>query len=114
MIKLYGIKSCDSVKKAIKYLKKNNLEYQFIDLKITVLDNNIVNKWLENISIDILFNKRSRTYRDLKLKELDLDDKDKIDWLIKEPLLIKRPVIELDDRSVIVGYNQLDYNKKLL
>jgi len=114
MIKLYGIKSCDSVKKAIKYLKNNNLEYQFIDLKITVLDNNIVNKWLENISIDILFNKRSRTYRDLKLKELDLDDKDKIDWLIKEPLLIKRPVIELDDRSVIVGYNQLDYNKKLL
>lgn len=114
MIKLYGIKSCDSVKKAIKYLKKNNLEYKFIDLKITILDNNIVNKWLENISLDILFNKRSRTYRDLKLKELDLDDKDKIDWLIKEPLLIKRPVIELDDSSVIVGYNQLEYNKKLL
>ena len=114
MIKLYGIKSCDGVKKAIKYLKNNNLEYQFIDLKITVLDNDIVNRWLENISLDILFNKRSRTYRDLKLKELDLDDEDKIDWLIKEPLLIKRPVIELDDSSIIVGYNQLEYNKKLL
>jgi Spx/MgsR family transcriptional regulator len=114
MIKLYGIKSCDGVKKAIKYLKNNNLEYQFIDLKITVLDNDIVNRWLENISLDILFNKRSRTYRDLKLKELDLDDEDKIDWLIKEPLLIKRPIIELDDSSIMVGYNQLEYNKKLL
>jgi len=114
MIKLYGIKNCDSVKKAIKYFKKNDLEYEFIDFKITVLETKIIEKWLEKISLDVLFNKRSRTYRDLKLKELDLDDEKKIDWLIKEPLLIKRPVIELDDGFIIVGYNELDYNKKLL
>ena len=55
-----------------------------------------------------LFNSRSTTYKTLKLKELNLDDDSKKEWLCKENMLIKRPVIEFDG-EVIVGYNEEIY-----
>ena len=58
--------------------------------------------------IKTLFNTRGTTYRTLKLKELALSDEDKQLWLAKENMLIKRPVIELDNK-VIVGYNESQY-----
>ncbi len=107
-MKLYGIKTCDSVRKARKFMKENGIDYEFIDFKETPVGEEIINRWLEKVSIDTLFNKRGTTYRTLKLKELDLDDKAKKDWLIKENMLIKRPVIEYDDQ-VIVGFDAAKY-----
>ncbi|NPA60888.1 MAG: arsenate reductase family protein, partial [Epsilonproteobacteria bacterium] len=50
-------------------------------------------------------------YRMLKLKELNLDDEGKREWLCKENLLIKRPVIELDNGEVIVGFDEDEYKR---
>ena len=112
MIKMYGIKNCDSVKKAVKYLKDHNLEYEFIDFKETPVSNLEISKWLEHSDIKTLFNTRGTTYRTLKLGKLDLDETQKQEWLAKENMLIKRPVIVLDN-DVIVGYNETLYQDKL-
>jgi Spx/MgsR family transcriptional regulator len=109
---IYGIKNCDSVKKALKYMKEQQLEYEFVDFKITPVDKEKISSWLKYQSIDKLFNSRSTTYRNLKLKELGLDEASKVEWMSKENLLIKRPVIELDDK-VVVGFNFDEYDKIL-
>jgi len=108
MLKIYGIKNCDSVRKAIKYLKLHNIPYEFIDFRETPVGSDVISKWLTFTNIDTLFNKRGTTYRTLKLKERNLNDQDKAQWLAKENMLIKRPVIVLDNK-IIVGYNESQY-----
>jgi len=110
MLKIYGIKNCDSVKKAIKYLKSREIAYEFIDFRETPVNQSTIASWLKHTDMKTLFNTRGTTYRTLKLKELDLNDKEKQLWLAKENMLIKRPVIEFDN-NVIVGYNESKYLK---
>jgi Spx/MgsR family transcriptional regulator len=108
-MKVYGIKTCGSVKKALKYFKDNEIAYEFIDFKKTPVDKTKIKEWLKKVSIDTLFNNRGTKYRTLKLKELDLDENGKIEWLEKENLLIKRPVIEYND-EVIVAFDEKRYD----
>jgi len=112
MLKIYGIKNCDSVRKAIKHLKEFDIPYEFIDFRETAVTDAIVAEWLEHTDIKTLFNTRGTTYRTLKLKELDLSDADKQLWLAKENMLIKRPVITFTN-DIIVGYNKDKYLEKL-
>jgi Spx/MgsR family transcriptional regulator len=112
MLKIYGIKNCDSVRKAIKYLKSHNIEYEFIDFRETPVAQDTIASWLQHTDMKTLFNTRGTTYRTLKLKELSLNDNDKQTWLAKENMLIKRPVIEFDNK-VIVGYNESQYLKNI-
>jgi len=113
-MKLYGIKTCSTVGKARKFLKEHDIEYEMIDFKTTQVDESKIKEWLTKVDIDILFNKKGKKYRDLKLKELNLDYDDKIKWMAKENYLIKRPVIELDDSRVIVGYDEDEYRQIFL
>jgi Spx/MgsR family transcriptional regulator len=110
MIKVYGIKTCGSVKKATKFLNESNIEYEFIDFKKTNVTEKEIDYWLSKVSIDVLFNNRGTKYRTLKLKELNLDDKGKKEWLLKENMLIKRPVIEYGEQ-VIVGFDEEKYQQ---
>ena len=112
MLKIYGIKNCDSVRKAIKHLKEFDIPYEFIDFKETAVTDDIIAKWLEHTDIKTLFNTRGTMYRTLKLKELNLSDADKQLWLAKENILIKRPVITFDN-DILVGYNKDEYLAKL-
>ncbi len=107
-MKLYGIKTCGSVRKAIKFFKENKIEFELIDFKKTTVGEDEINYWLEKVSIDTLFNNRGTKYRTLKLKELNLDDKAKKEWLIKENILIKRPVIEYKN-DVFVAFDEEKY-----
>jgi Spx/MgsR family transcriptional regulator len=106
MITIYGIKNCDSVRKARKILKNLDVEYTLFDFKADSVNSKDIEQWIGlGATIDELFNKRGTTYRTLKLKELNLDDKDKIEWLAKENMLIKRPVI-VNGNKITVGYNE--------
>ncbi len=114
MIKVYGIKNCDSVKKALKFLKEHDLEYSFQDFKTDPVDYDKVSQWVKSVEMKQLFNSRGTTYRTLKLKELDLNDEQKIEWLCKENMLIKRPVIEYGTNKVLVAFDKDTYIKELL
>jgi len=113
MIKVYGIKNCDSVKKALTFFKKHNIEYELFDFKTRELPCEKIQEWILKVGIKPLFNARSTTYRNLKLKELNLNEKQQQEWLCKENLLIKRPVIEYDD-NVIIGFNEELYQRSFL
>jgi len=106
MLIIYGIKNCDSVRKTRKLLKSLDIDYIFRDFREESVGKNDIIYWISlGVSIDELFNKRGTTYRILKLKELELDNNDKIKWLSKENMLIKRPVI-IYNNKIIVGYNE--------
>ena len=108
MIKLYGIKTCDSVKKALKYFKEASIEVDFVDFKQTKPSQSQLTTWAEKSDLKKLFNNRSRTYKDLGLAQQTLSDDDKIEWMSKEPLLVKRPVVEFTD-DVLVGFDATIY-----
>ncbi len=114
MIKVYGIKTCGSVKKALKFFKDNAIEYEFIDLKKEPVSCDKIDEWLAKVDIDTLFNNRGTKYRTLKLKELNLDNDGKREWLCKENLLIKRPVIELENGDVVVAFDEEKYRELFL
>lgn len=114
MIKVYGIKNCDSVKKALKFLKEHALEYELHDFKTEPVACDKIKTWTKSVEMKQLFNTRGTTYRTLKLKELNLTDEEKFDWLCKENMLIKRPVIEYSQDKVLVGFDEALYNEELL
>lgn len=108
MVTLYGIKTCDSVKKALKYFKEASIEVDFIDFKQTKPSSSKLTAWAHKSDLKKLFNNRSRTYKDLGLAKQTLSDDDKIEWMSKEPLLVKRPVVEFND-DVLVGFDEKIY-----
>ena len=110
MIKMYGIPTCGSIRKAKKFFSENNVEFEFVDLKKEPVGCDKIDEWLKQVDINILFNSRGTKYRMLKLKELNLDEAGKREWLCKENLLIKRPVIEYDDK-VIVAFDEDKYKE---
>ncbi|MEA2072270.1 MAG: Spx/MgsR family RNA polymerase-binding regulatory protein [Campylobacterota bacterium] len=113
MIKVYGIKNCDSVKKALKFFKQHDLAYELHDYKSEELPCQKISSWLKSTDMKTLFNARSTTYRNLKLKELNLDEEGQKEWLCKENLLIKRPVVEYGD-ALLVGFNEELYQRSFI
>ena len=112
-IVVYGIKTCGSVKNALKFFKDHNIEVEFFDLKQKAVSEEKIRLWLTKTNINVLFNSKGTKYKTLGLKELNLDDEGKINWLCKEPLLFKRPVIEYKDK-LVVAYNEEEYKKIFL
>jgi Spx/MgsR family transcriptional regulator len=113
MTTIYGIKTCNSVRKALKFFKDNNIEHNYVDFRKDGLDGSKVDHFAANCDVNLLFNNKGTKYRDLKLKELNLDESGKVEWLKKEPLLFKRPVIEFDGK-VICAYDEERYKELFL
>jgi len=117
MINIYGIKTCSTVRKAIKFCKDNELEHTFIDFRANPLEADKVNYFASQVDINLLFNNRGTKYKDLGLKELNLDEDGKLEWLCKENMLLKRPVVEYKssgEDKVLISFNQEVYEKELL
>ena len=108
MIKIYGIKNCDSVKKALNFFKKHNLDYELHDFKSDPVSCDKLSLWLNAVDMKTIFNARSTTYRTFKLKEKNLDEAGQKEWLCKENLLIKRPVVEYNE-TIIVGFKEENF-----
>ena len=111
---IYGIKTCSTVGKARKFMKDHDIAFDFVDYKVESVDETKIREWLKQIDMSVLFNTRGTKYRDLKLKELNLDDEGKIAWMAKENYLLKRPVIEYGDGKVHVAYDEEVYKKTFL
>ena len=117
MINIYGIKTCSTVRKAIKFCKDNELDHTFIDFRATPIEENKIKYFASKVDINLLFNNRGTKYKDLGLKELNLDEDGKLEWLCKENMLLKRPVVEYKNKEedkVLISFNQEVYEKELL
>jgi Spx/MgsR family transcriptional regulator len=95
VITVYGIKNCDSVKKARTWLEKHGVEYQFHDFREDGLDADSVDCWLGELGWETLVNKRSTTWKELDPALRDnMDDATARKSIIDHPTLIKRPLLD--------------------
>lgn len=105
-LRIYGINSCDTCRKAMKWLDEQGRPYHWQDFRADGLAPEMVQKWLDAVGCETLVNRRSTTWR--TLAEADraqaLDPHQAVAVLTAHPTLIKRPVIETNDR-VLVGFN---------
>ena len=112
-MKIYGIPTCGSVKKALKFFKDNNIAYEFVDFKKAPATAEMIEQWLTKTDMKTLLNTKGTKYKTLKLKDMNLDESAQKEWMSKENLIIKRPVIEFGD-ELIVAYDEEIYKAKFL
>ena len=106
---LYGIKNCDTVKKARRWLEANDVAFIFHDVRADGLDKATVEAWLQKVSWEILLNKRGTTWRKLEDACKDnINEANDIELMLENPTLIKRPVVTVND-DCIVGFKEADY-----
>jgi Spx/MgsR family transcriptional regulator len=110
---LYGIGSCDSCRKARKWLDENSIDYLYHDIRIDGLAIQMLERWSSRIDWKKLLNTRSLTWR--KIPETDRGDlvKDKaLALMLQHPTLVKRPVLECDE-FIALGFSPENYDKIL-
>ena len=112
MVTLCGIKNCDSVKKARKWLEANSVDYHFHDFRADGLEQEKLQQWNQTVGWETLLNKRGTSWRQLSQEVKDnVDEASAIALMLENPTLIKRPVLELDEGSVHVGFKAEEYEK---
>ncbi|MBC8052233.1 MAG: ArsC family reductase [Sphingobacteriaceae bacterium] len=109
-MKVYGIKNCDTVKKALNWLDKNNITYEFHDYKKSGISIEKLNEWSAQLGWEPLLNKKGTTW-----KKLDTETQNKIqtkeaafNLMQEKTSVIKRPLIE-GGSKLLLGFNEADY-----
>ena len=107
---IYGIKNCDTVKKALKFLSSKSLPHEFIDFRENLISEELYKTMEQGVGLEMLINKRSSTYR-----SLTDDEKQNIGYELvsKYPTLIKSPVL-IQNVDVMVGFSEKQYSELLL
>lgn len=92
---VYGIKNCDTVKKALKWLTQNDIEFDFHDFKKEAPSKELVSLWLELIGPQTLVNQRGTTWRKLDESQKSLElSAELVQLLVENSSIIKRPVLK--------------------
>ena len=114
MLTVFGIKQCDTVKKALKWLDTNDVAHQFHDVRKDGLTAEMIQRWIAAFDWEMLVNKRSTTWRNLDTKAKETLGPDNIvSVLLENPTLIKRPIVEGGNKPLI-GFKEDDYQANLL
>jgi len=109
-ITLYGIKNCDTMKKARAWLDKRGVTYAFHDYKAKGIDRAKLETWAGKAGWETLINRAGLTFKKLPDKDKQgLTEKKAIALMLKQPSMIKRPVLELGGGRVLVGFRPDDY-----
>src|SRR5690606_10947180 len=116
---IYGIKSCSTMKKAFTKLDELGVSYDFHDYKKQGIDKESVQRWVNELGIDKILNKRGSTWRKLTDEQKQAADSDvdnAIDLLIENTSMIKRPIVEgqLADKSqpiLLCGFDAAEFDK---
>ena len=109
-ITIYGIKNCDTMKKARAFLDKHKAEYVFHDYKTAGIDKPVLDAWARQVGWEMLLNKAGTTFKKLPDTDKDgLTEKKAIALMLAQPSMIKRPVLELPRGKLLVGFKPDDY-----
>jgi arsenate reductase len=108
MITLYGIKNCDTMQKAFKWLDAHKREYSFHNYKELGIDKVTLELWLKHLPLDKLVNTKGTTYRGLTdIEKASITNKAKaIKLMISKPSLIKRPVWDMGNELFLLGFDE--------
>lgn len=101
-ITLYGIKACDTMKKARTWLDEHGVSYAFHDYKVSAIDAASLQRWCDEHGWDKVLNRAGTTFRKLdEADKQDLDQAKAIALMLAQPSMIKRPVLDLGERTLL-------------
>ena len=112
MITMYGIKNCDTIKKARAWLDAHGVAYAFHDYKKAGVDCAALEGWVERIGWEPLLNRAGTTFKKLSDQDKDgLTEKKAIGLMLAQPSMIKRPVLDLGGGKLVVGFKPEIYSE---
>ena len=107
---IYGIKNCDTMKKARAWLDKHGVDYVFHDYKADGIEREKLERWVRKEGWEILLNRAGTTFRKLPDKDKEgVTEKKAVALMLKQPSMIKRPVLELGTGKLMVGFTPESY-----
>src|SRR5215469_5645961 len=113
MIVIYGIKNCDTMKKARAWLDGHGVAYKFHDYKSQGVDRPTLEQWVKRLGWETVLNRAGTTFR--KLPEADktaITEKRAVALMLAQPSMIKRPILESGD-NIAAGFRSAEYEKLL-
>jgi len=106
---LYGIKACDTVKKARNWLDSHQMAYQFHDYKSQGIDKHRLQQWCQQHGWEKVLNRNGTTFRKLdEAQKQDLDEAKAITLMLAQPSMIKRPMLDTGEQTLL-GFNEASY-----
>ncbi len=113
-MKVYGIKNCDTVKKARKFLEEAGVDYEFHDYRKDGVDGDKLAAFVAEFGWDTVLNRRGTTWRKLDeaIKDGVVDAPSALDVMIENPSAIKRPIVEAENKTFI-GFDAVAWEMAL-
>lgn len=104
MLNIYGLKNCDTCRKALKWLEAEGIAFTFLDVRKDSIEASDIESWAEAVGVDSLLNKRGTTWRGLSDADKAMGEgKGAVKLMAAHPALIKRPVF-VQNGTVMVGF----------
>lgn len=108
-VTIYGIKACDTMKKARTWLDAHGVAYSFHDYKLSGIDALTLKGWARTVGWEVLLNRSGTTFRNLpEARKTGLDEDKAIALMVEQPSMIKRPVLE-SGGPLLVGFKPDSY-----
>jgi len=109
MTTLYGIKNCDTVRKARRWLKEHDIDYRFHDVREDGINKTLLNNWVKALGWEQLLNRRGTTWRQLPADlRGSIDCASATNVMLSQPAIIKRPLLE-HDKQLYLGFSDARY-----
>ena len=113
-ITIYGIKNCDTMKKARAWLDGRGVAYAFHDYKTAGIERERLERWAKKVGWEVLLNRAGTTFKKLPEKDKEgLTEKKAIVLMLAQPSMIKRPVLDLGGGKLLVGFKPEQYAASL-
>ena len=111
-ITIYGIKNCDTMKKARAWLDERGIEYSFHDYKTAGIERERLDHWCGKVGWETLLNRVGTTFRKLPDQDKnDLNAKKAVALMLAQPSMIRRPVLDLGGGKLLVGFSPERYSE---
>jgi arsenate reductase len=109
---IYGIKNCDTMKKARAWLDQHGVAYEFHDYKTAGIEHDRLERWSKTVGWETLINRAGTTFKKLPEQDKqDLSEKQAIALMLAQPSMIKRPVLDLGGGKLLIGFKPELYSE---
>ena len=107
---IYGIRNCDTMKKARAWLESHGVDHHFHDYKASGIDRAKLEAWAKVVGWKVLLNRAGTTFRKLPdNRKQNIDERKALELMLEQPSMIKRPVLERG-KTVLVGFSEERYS----
>ena len=116
MITVYAIPNCNTVKKALDWLKLNKIAYEFHDYKKKGITHTHLSNWCKQLGWEALINKKGTTWKLLgpEIQATITNQKSAIALMIEKTSIIRRPLIQEDGKILALGFDETEYKNALI